>query len=214
MADNTGRYTGEFKGDGNFAPPTGVLQFDGWSASTYISRYTNGWVIANPITPPQRSRQWELLGLTVNVRLGLSIQIGTGTFKRWGRLGKLWAGINVGGDLSTQFVGTNLPGDLSNFTVIWDGDTDPIRLVPDYSTGIFDFTPYSIISNTFMFPQPVLMGWESNIQVGLIQTPSLIGIDARGGGGSTAHVVLVVPIGATYTLIYNEHSRGKNAQWY
>lgn len=210
--DTTGRIVGQF-GPPPFPIP-GVLQFDGFSFAAYGVAWTNGWTLAQSISPPpQRGDAWTLLGISVNLRYGLSIPGTSSNGKRWGVLGKLLAGVSINSDLASNPIATTLPADMSNFGTIFDGATDSLRIVPDYTAGVLasEIPLYSLIQQTFMFPQPITIGWETPVEVGLIQTPSLTGASPVAGGTFIRPVVLS---GATYTLIYDQTQRGKGGKWY
>lgn len=200
MTDTTGRVTGLFTSE--VFSPAGCLQFDGFNGG-YLSARTNGWVISeNVTTPPQKTELWTLLGLSVTLRMGLSIKMNSNNPQRWGQLGKLLAGVSLGNTLPPSFVGiSTLPSDLTNYETLWDGSQEDLKIVPDFQSSI-DPRDYSVITKTFMFPQPIQLGWESNVQVGLIQLPWILGIGTNGPS-----VFLVVLKGAAYTLMYDSHSR-------
>lgn len=180
--------------------PTGIIQYDGVNSGP-ISQYTPGFTIANDVTQrPSLVRGWTIVGWTINARIGLFVGMaGRTSTKHWGKLGKLWGGIAITAGMKSQFVGAVLPTDLSTFTPIWDGAQDDIRQVPDFFSGVTDYSQYTQVSITYILNQPVEVGPGTQMQMAMVMTPSLIGIDTNGPA------VFLVMGAANYGVLYDEH---------
>lgn len=146
---------------------------------------------------PTLVEKWSVIGYSVRVRLGLSRTITDG--QMWGRLGSLWAGLISDSSLKpAQYA--NFPIDLSTFVKVFDGAQDEIRWVTNPGSftapGNIPDNTYTLIADTFMLPQPVEVRSGAQVQMCLVQTPSLLTVSA----GTMQFNVR----DCTYSVIYND----------
>lgn len=154
--------------------------------------YTPGATRTDPLhLQPTLVETWSIVGFTVRVRLALMASTNVGQV--WGRLGTLWAGLITDSSLPSQQL-AGFPTDLSTMTAIWDGKQDEVRTVPlAVPVNPLDC---SLIAATFMLPQPISVRSGSQLQMGLVLTPSMLTCAA----GTLGLLVL----SCSYSVIYND----------
>lgn len=173
---------------------------------------------------PTLLEKWSIIGWTVRLRIGLII----GQLPVYGTIGDLWAGMIInnpqnsdGGTLVTNqpplWIGRtealssnlfttisppSLPSDLSTFSKVWEGRTDPI--VPLPGTGTVDTTASdcTLIGITYPFSLPIDVRNADRLQFGLILTPSLIG-GAADIHAVTNQVEFIVKT-ASFSVLYDD----------
>lgn len=145
---------------------------------------------------PSLVKPWTVYGWTMEIRLGYQFTTsGVAPGSPFGRMGDLWGGLLIDTPLSDSPFAANLPPDLSTFTKIWEGNTDPVRQV----AGSSPVTAFQLVPVTFMLPSPVVARSGAQLAMGLVLTPSLWGSTAA---SADTHQ-LRIPT-AFFSVIYTE----------
>lgn len=159
-----------------------------------------GLIRVSQVSPlPSLMETWSLLGWGINAALLFNAM----TTPYFGTMGKLWAGLAVDSQQSSQG-GVNsalsiLPGraqfpvDISTFETIWTQDDD-IAVAALNAVPLKSVVP-SLIAKTFMFPSPVTARAGAQLQMQLILNPSVYGWSNQ-----------LVCAAANWSLIYDDGS--------
>lgn len=158
---------------------------------------TNGLVrVTDAIQLPRVWDRLAIIGWSVSLSAALWFQ----GQQAWGRMGDLYAGLNVGTPManvndsttSGQNSGVLLPQDMSTFMKVFSGPDDSIASTTALDNG-FKGQPIGL---TNILPAPIVISKDETVQMVLILTA------AAGGwiGGATGWAFTVKQ--ASYTIIY------------
>jgi hypothetical protein len=164
------------------------------------SAYSNGSSRSARLSiQPSVMQRFTLLGFNINMRicalLGTLAQV-----QRWARWGDIWAGVFTTQPLppasySVQnlIAGAAFPPDLSTFAKVFDGSSDPVRMLDGNTRQTEQGT---LIAGNYMFPAPYPVQPSTPLGFGLIMTPSL----ASEGYSSAGLVILTCGFSVLYQV--------------
>lgn len=165
-------------------------------AATPPSAYSTGVTIVQPISnSPSLVKPWTIYGWTMQLRIGYNFS-GVAGAVPFGRFGDIWGGLLIDTPLQDSGSAANLPGDLSNYGKLWDGENDPIRQVDLPASNTNPLT-YQLVPITFMLPSPVVARSGAQLAMGITVLPSIFG-----SVGNGAHVLTV--LSSFYSVLYTE----------
>lgn len=186
--------------------PTNVVLYDGPVSN--IAQFTAGGVrVANLNIQPTLVQKWAVIGWSIRMRIGLQLATpGTVTgqgLATYGRLGDVWVGLvadasasNAGGvDVTPGIVkpgSASFPFDLSTFEKVFDGSSDPIRQPANLTIA----DQYQLIGVTYGLPSPIEVVSGTQLQMALVQTPTLAGPGMFG----------LIVYSCDFSVIYNDNT--------
>lgn len=182
---HTGKLPGSFPKNVNpFGGGSSFVAIDfapsGFLVDTIVDRTPGVFAAVQLGAQPTMKTGWNILGFSVQIRLA-AVFTGSG-LQFWARQGNVWAGILVNGRIPPSptpitppsWPPAEFPNDMSTFAQVWNGETDPIRVIEDFPTLMKVDTNYELIALTTMLPLPQQVEPGAQLGFAVVMMPSIM----------------------------------------